>query len=417
MIDRRRVVRFRRLFTLVMLVAYASTMDAQQDQASFEINLPGPPFGVVASRDQEWVFVSFSKGSHGESPGIAVLRNRERHIEIVRTIPMPRSPTGLVLTHDGDMLIAAADDFVVFFDTKRLETGEKDAAFQWVSDGPKAGSIYVNVTADDKTLFVSDEWIETITVIDLDRIRSLGRDSVANLRRVNSQDGASSAIIGKIPVGISPVALTFSNDPDQRWLFTTSEVAPPAWKWPRVLEREDGKPGQKKVPEGAVIVINVAKAKMNPEGSVVARIPAGGSPVRLALAPDSSRLFVTARNSNAVLVFNTTALIENPDDTKPTKIPVGTNPVPIILVDDGKLALIGNSNRYSSNAANNSTLTVLDTSRVGTALNPVIGNIRCGAFPRNFYLTADGRTLFLTNFRSSTLQVIDVSRLLTILEK
>src|SRR5580692_895549 len=163
MIDRRRVVRFRRLFTLVMLVAYASTMDAQQDQASFEINLPGPPFGVVASRDQEWVFVSFSKGSHGESPGIAVLRNRERHIEIVRTIPMPRSPTGLVLTHDGDMLIAAADDFVVFFDTKRLETGEKDAAFQWVSDGPKAGSIYVNVTADDKTLFVSDEWIETIT--------------------------------------------------------------------------------------------------------------------------------------------------------------------------------------------------------------------------------------------------------------
>jgi DNA-binding beta-propeller fold protein YncE len=417
MIDRRHVARFRCLLTLVAIVACGLTMDAQQDQASFEINLPGPPFGVVASRDQEWIFVSFSKGSHGESPGIAVLRNREHHIEIVRTIPMARSPLGLVLTHDGDMLIAAADDFVVFFDTKRLESGEKNPAFQWVSDGRKAGSIYASVTADDKTLFVSDEWVKTITVIDLGRIRSFGRDSVANLTRVNSQDGASSAVIGKIPVGISPVALTFSNDPDQRWLFATSEVAPPDWGWPRVLEPEGGKPGQKKVPEGAVILIDVAKAKVSPEDSVVARVPAGGSPVRLALSPDGGLLFVTARNSNAVLVFNTAALIENPGDARPTKIPVGSNPVPVILVDDGKLALIGNSNRYSSDAANNSTLTVLDTSRIGTDINPNIGSVRCGAFPRNFYLAADGRTLFLTNFRSSTLQVIDVSRLLTILEK
>lgn len=70
------------------------------------------------------------------------------------------------------MLIASAANSVVFFDTKRLETGESNPELQSLSDGPNAGSVYVNVTADDKTLFVSDEAVQTITVIDLDKIRS-----------------------------------------------------------------------------------------------------------------------------------------------------------------------------------------------------------------------------------------------------
>ena len=328
---------------------------------------------------------------------------------------MSDPPTGMVLTHDGGMLIAAANDSVVFFDTQRLETGGSDPAFQWVSDGPNASSIYVNVTADDKTLFVSDEAAQRITVIDLEKIRSLGRDSAANLKRIHSPDGASAAIIGRIPVGLTPIALTFSKD--QKWLFTTSQIAPPAWGWPAVLAPEGMRAGQGKVPEGAVIVIDVAKAKTDPQGSVVGRVPAGGSPVRLALSPDGNRLFVAARNSNAALVFDTAELVKDPDHAKPVKIPVGTSPVPIILVADGKYALVGNSDRFSSNQAKNSTLTVLDTTLIGTQRNPKIGDIPCGAFPREFHLTADGQTLFLTNFRSRTLQVIEVSRLEEILTK
>jgi len=399
-------------FLLVSLIAFNQPLSAQ-NEASFEVVVPGPPFGVVVSKDQQWIFVSIAGHSRGAPGGIAVLRNRGGVIGLVRTVEMLRWPSGIVLTHDGDMLIAAAGDAVVFFDTKRLETGESAPAFQWISDSPKAGSVYVNVTADDKTLFVSDESVQAITVIDLDQIRSIGRNSAANLAAYNSHAGASAAIVGKIPVGISPVALTFSKD--QRWLFTTSEVAPPAWKWPRVFERENGKPG--KVPEGAVIVVDVAKARTNPKESVVARVPAGGSPVRLALSPDGSRLFVTARNSNAVLVFDTVVLIKDPVRAVPIRIPVGTNPVPIVLVDNGSLALVGNSNRYSANAAKSSSLIVLDTSRIGTRETPTLGNIPCGAYPREFHLTADGRTLFLTNYLSDTLQVIDVGSLRAILSK
>jgi len=399
---------------LVVLLAFTASMNAQ-NPASFQIDLPGAPFGVVVSPDQQWVFVSLTGGGARQGPGIAVLRNDHGHVELVRTVAMDSSPTGIVLTHNGDMLIAAANDSVVFFDTQRLETGASDAAFQRVSDGDNAESIYVNVTADDKTLFVSDEAAERITVMDLEKIRSLGRDSATNLKRVNNPEGASAAIIGRIPVGVAPIALTFSKD--QRWLFTTSQIAPADWGWLSVLEPEGINPGQGKVPEGAVIVIDVAKAKTNPADSVIARVPAGGSPVRLALSPDGSHLFVSARNSNAALVFDTAVLIKDPKHAKPTRIPVGSSPVPIVVVADGKFILVGNSDRFSPNATTSSTLSVLDTSLLGSGRNPNVGKIPCGAFPREFQLSGDGQTLYLTNFRSRTLQVIDVSRLMKIVDK
>jgi DNA-binding beta-propeller fold protein YncE len=395
-------------FALMVLGFFASSL-AAQTPPSYDVNLPGEPFGVVASRDQKWIFVSLPMG---QQTGIAVLQNAAGKIQFVRTVPMDHRPSGMVLTHSGDTLIAAADDGVVFFDTRKLEAGENDPAFQWVRDGLRANTTYVNVTADDKTLFVSDENAATITVIDMDRIHPPGQDSGPPSKRADSEGAAPDAILGKIPVGVAPIALTFSKD--ERWLFTTSQVAPPDWRWPAVLKREVGKG---KVPEGAVIVIDVAKARTNPRESVVARIPAGGSPVRLALSPDGSRLFVSARNSNAVFVFDTADLVTNPSNAMPVKIPVGPSPVPVVLVMNGRLALVGNSDRFNPNAAKTSTLTVLDTSRIGTQLSPQIGEIPCGAFPREFHLSADGQTLFLTNFRTGTLQVLDVNRLMETMKK
>jgi len=45
----------------------------------------------------------------------------------------------------------------------------------------------------------------------------------------------------------------------------------------------------------------------------------------------------------------------------------------------------------------------------GTAAT--LGTIPAGAFPREMALSADGHTLFLTNFGSSSFQVIDADRL------
>jgi DNA-binding beta-propeller fold protein YncE len=279
---------------------------------------------------------------------------------------------------------------------------------QWVDDGPRSQSIYANVTADDQTLFVSDESAQSITVIDLSRARSIGRNSGKPVPSGESGN-VSEAIVGKIAVGLAPVALTFSEDGSR--LFACSEIAPPAWNWPLALERENRRAGREKVPEGAVSIIDVAIARTNPPASEVAHVPAGGSPVRSALSPDGRRLFVSARNSNAVLVFDTDQLVKDPVHARPEKVPVGASPVPVVLVRNGKWAVVGNSNRFSTNVVVNSSLTVLDTALIGTGRDPKIGTIACGAFPREFHLSADGKTLYLTNFRSDTLQVMEVARL------
>jgi DNA-binding beta-propeller fold protein YncE len=389
---------------IILLLAFPILLLAEKP-ASFEIPLPGSPFGVTSSRDSQWLFVSLPNGAAG--PGIVVLRNQDGEIKVERTVPASHSPAGLVLAGDGNTLIAAAGDAVVFFDTKRLENGLADAAFDWVSDGPRAGSIYVNVTADDKTLFVSDEARQGITVINLERLRAHGRDAAANRERFD-KDGTRDAIVGVIPVGVAPIALTFSKD--QQWLFTTSELAPEDWHWPATLDSEGGGTSQK-VPEGAVVVINVAMARTNPALSVVARVPSGGSPVRSALSPDGNRLFVTARNGNNLLAFDTADLIQRPARAKATRIRVGSSPVPVAVVSDGHYVVVGNSDRFNANAPRSSTLTVLDATRIGSGQDPKLGEIRCGAFPREFHASQDGKTLYLTNFRSGTLQVMDVARI------
>jgi len=124
--------------------------------------------------------------------------------------------------------------------------------------------------------------------------------TVINLDHARSARFGAGSIIGKIPVGRAPIALTFS--PDERWLFTTSQVALKEWGWPAACKPEN-RPNVSDLvnPEGAVMAIDVARAKSDPAHAVVGRVPAGCSPVRMAISPSGDRIYATARNSNAVV--------------------------------------------------------------------------------------------------------------------
>jgi hypothetical protein len=153
----------------------------------------------------------------------------------------------MVMTHDKRLLIAANDDEVLFLDVPSMVAGKTDPVFGRMSDGKGAGSFYVNVTKDDARLFISDEYAESITVSDLARARQSHYDS--------------SAIIGKVPAGVASVSLTFS--PDERWLYTTSEIASASWNWPIACppDRPDrSRFPNPEFPEGALIVIDVKRA-------------------------------------------------------------------------------------------------------------------------------------------------------------
>ena len=56
-------------------------------------------------------------------------------------------------------------------------------------------------------------------------------------------------------------------------------------------------------------------------------------------------------------------------------------------------------------------MTVIDAGKISSGASAVLGTLPAQGFPREFGYSADGRTLFLSNFTSNTLEIIDVERL------
>ncbi len=361
------------------------------------VSTPGHPFSTVLTRDGCWMFVSVASPNPRQAGGIAVF---ERHgndkVLLKRMVPIAGGTFGLVMAHDGGLLLAASQDYVVFLDVQRMIAGEAEPILGFLSDGEGAGSLYVNVTPDDRFLFVSDEFQNTISVINLERARANGYDR--------------SAIVGKIPVGDAPIALTFSAD--GKLLYTTSQNGLKSWNWLARCDPEEEDPviGSIPRPEGAIIVIDVDRATTHPAESVIARVPAGCNPVRLVALPDGRTLGVTVRKDNVVALFDADKLLVDPSHALTARVPVGTAPVGIAVVRAGDYLVTTNSNRFSRDAGFQ-TLTVIDPKHAAEGQTAIAATIPAGEFPREFGQSADGRTLFLANARSDTIEIIDIERL------
>jgi DNA-binding beta-propeller fold protein YncE len=379
---------------LTSIAAQAQSADCNASAASpsVTIALPSNPFTAVPSHDGCWVFVSVS----GANGGIAVLKRQNGKIEMVRVVRVTPAPAGIALTHDGKLLAAAANNSAEILDVAGMIAGTENPILGTFSGNTFRGSVYVNVSADDKLLFVSQESAQAITVIDLERARANGYKP--------------DAIIGDIPVGAGPIALTFS--PDGKWLYTTSEGAAREWNWPAACKPEGSGRTDIVNPEGVVVVVDMARVKTDPSKAVAARVPAGCSAVRMAISPSGDRIYVTARNSNAVVAFDTAKLLSDVDHARLGMTPVGEAPVPVAVIDGGKKVVAGNSNRFAGGNAPQ-TLSVLDAAKIEQkGADASLGTIPSGAFPRELNVSADGHTLFLTNAGSSSLQVMSVDHLL-----
>src|SRR5271170_172734 len=160
------------LAVVLFASADAGDCNARAVSASVTIPLPAPPFGIVATQDGCWLFVSMVGGPVSHA-AIAGLRRTDGRVELQRWFPVNSlGALGMTLTHDGKLLVVAAGDDVSFWDVARLIAGTGDPALGQLSDGDGAGSVYASITADDKLLFVSDEDKRSITVIDLEKARA-----------------------------------------------------------------------------------------------------------------------------------------------------------------------------------------------------------------------------------------------------
>src|SRR5215469_3519464 len=235
--------------------AATSPCNAPPHDAISNVSLPGRPFGIALTKDGCNLFVAITGEGRQSSSGVTLLRRSEGKTKMDRFFSLEGKATDIVLTHDQKMLIVAGGQDVAFMDAGRMLSHKGDPVLGYMSDPNAAGSINVNVTADDKFLFVSAEGSACIRVIDLEKARS--------------NKFSSGAVIGRIPVGVAPIALIFSAD--EKLLYTTAEAALRNFGWGDTCQPEGENPGGSRPmhPEGAVIVVDVEKAKTDPERSVL----------------------------------------------------------------------------------------------------------------------------------------------------
>ncbi len=314
------------------------------------VSLPGNPFQAVPTSDGCHVFVSLVGPVEPGDPrrpaqpgapmgGVAVVSRMGGEPSLASVVRLEGSPYGMVLTHDARLLIVASDDRVAFLDPSRLIAGSPDAILGYLTDAPMAGRVYANVTSDDRWLFLSDESTRTISVVDLVKARASGFDD--------------SAVVGQVPVGRAPIALTFSTD--HRLLYTTSQVAPSEYGWPSVCSApgSDARRQPAQYAQGAILVVDVARATQDPATAVVGAVAAGCNPVRLVTSPGGDVAYVSARTDNVLLAFDTRKLLSDPSHALIGRVPVGDAPVGVAVFDGGARVPVTSSNRFSNSTRRN----------------------------------------------------------------
>jgi DNA-binding beta-propeller fold protein YncE len=342
------------------------------------VSVPGRPFGLAATVDGCWLFVALFDTPQGGG-GVAVLRNRDGAFRLDHVVNVPGRPSGLSLAESGRLLAVAAEDRILLIDVGRLESGDQQPIIADISDtegqGP-LGAIEAQFALHDRWLFVSEE--------------RRGRIAVLDAPRAEAGAGAAS-IVARAIVGGGPVGLALS--PDGLRLFVTSEVAAPSVTAPSRCASL--RPGGEPSPQGLLLAIDVRAAAETPDQSIRAGWVAGCSPVRAAVSPDGSQVWVSARGDDAVLAFPTREAPGAHSPTAPIRYKVGASPVGLAVRPDGRELWVADSDRFSPTGAGTLTCIALadgSERRLGA-----------GRFPRELIFLPDGKTLAASLFGSNAL--------------
>jgi DNA-binding beta-propeller fold protein YncE len=340
------------------------------------VSLAAPPFGIAVTPDGRWSFVAEAGGN------LAVLSSAGFRPRLVRTIAVPPDALGNSLTRDGRyLLVADGTAGATVVSVRKAEAGARGAVLGRLSQpgehGP-GGAIEVASSPDGHYAFVSVEFEARVAVYDL--------------RAALARHFRGSSYIGSIPLDQLPAGLAVS--PDGRWLYATSELVA----------------GSASAPFGSLSVIRLATAGRRPSRSVVATVPAGCGPVRVALSPDGRTVWVTVRSGNQLLAFSATKLRDDPTHSQIAAVPVGSAPVGLALVNGGREVVVANSNRFAA-PTSPSNLTIVRTAAALAHRPAILGSIPTGAFPREIALEQGRPTLLVGNYGSNQVEAVDLRRL------
>lgn len=363
------------------LPALARAQDCNQPAAQeiMQVPLPGRPFAAIPTSDGCTLFVSLTDTAPGSSQ-VAVMARRGGAVALLRTVPVRGQATGMALGPDGKVLALADGRGVALFDVRKMIGGDGDPLLAAGDDGAKSGAVYVAFSPDGRLLAVSDEQARAISLYDVSAVRP----------------GQRLKAIGRIPVASGPTGLVFS--PDGQRLYAAVQTG---GGFGAECPAETG--AGRGHAAGVLTVIDVQKAQSSPGRAVLAEVPAGCNPVRVALSASGDRAYVSARGSDVLAVFDTARLLADRHKAMVGGFRVGRSPVGV-AVARGRV-FVTNSDRFGGRQ--NQSVAVIDPAGQAPPLT-----IPAGGFPRELRVTADQKTLIVTNFTSRTLELVDLDRLL-----
>lgn len=386
----------------------------------------GNPTSAIATSDGVYVFVSVTNvgGENFSGPdsaagarkdvvsGIQIFRRAGRSLNDaggMKSVGFIRTGStganGLAFLKDEKTLaVGVGDAGVAFLNVHDAIGGTAKPYF--ASQGDGAGTFDVVASPDGKFVFSSNEY----GIIDGER----GNIGVIAVNSDRMGRVTLPQTISQMPVGDVVPSLTLS--PDGLRLYIATELVPSkgsqfiAGASNTILTKADcvQKKGSPPRVNGFITVMDVQRLRNRSKNAILARIAAGCSPVRLIENSDASVLFVSARGDDAILAFTPRLLESDPEHAFVRAFPSGgTAPVGMRLFAQDRLLAVANSNRF---ADSNGTVAILDVSKLSdTANHTPIKAWVAGAFPRNIGISRDKKTLYVTNYTSRCLQVIQTT--------
>ena len=356
-----------------------------------EVAVPGCPFDLAPSSDGRWLFVSLQKpgGTQRTAGSIAVLHRDGGGFRMRHQIPLAAAPWGLAWARGESLLAVANSHGVVLLDAEAARNAGREAIVGTAHYGRDLQTIRVLESPDGRWLLASDEHNATVSVLDLSRAAAGTFDA--------------DALVNQIPVDLSPLGMALSSD--GKHLYVTCEMqrvrAPDLVNWFVWAATLQGRLRR----AGVLYAIDMAEAAEDPTRAIVARVPAGGHPVRICMSQDGQMAWVTARASNQLLAFS---MRQPGAPTCVATTPVGPAAVGLTILDELGVVLVANSNRFGSSGGRE-TVGVIDVKRALAGQKACLGHIRVGCFPREVVVDRRQRVVYVTNFDSGSLTVISLN--------
>ena len=355
------------------------------------VPVPSPPLHVLTTRDGCALFLRTQQG-------LSVYR-RVNGVLLETAPPTPVAGLGsLALTHDQSMLVVRARGEIVFFDVKKLVSGDPKPVIGSIKS-PRFGSTGMSfpsflITPDDRHLLATHHETAWLSVISLDRVRADGP--------------GEEAIIGGTATSEYPTDLQLS--PDGRVIYLAQGRAATKVPTPSICRASyQPRPEQESFRRSGISVIDLATLLTRPEQSFIAEFAAGCETSVMRLSPDGNRLYSLSHGDNALSVFD----VSGPSRANLRHvgtIPVGRGPRDVVVLDEGRTAVVSHGNELGEKHEFN-WLTVIDTSRAADGADAVRGIIPTRDRVVSMWVTADDRTLLVPNRESRTLEVVDLDRM------